>query len=263
MEIREFAERILRSDSLAVKLEPVTEEFTDDHPGDPLHLDWPARPPELQFCLDRRAHRMPKAIGFYQPHCRAVAHHIMANHELQALEVMALVMCAFPDAPADFRRGMIKIMHDEQRHTQLHIDRLEALGMRFGELRVNAYFWKKAGAIENLLEYLACLPLTFEGGNLDHCLEFARRFSSNGDEKGAAVMQQIRTDEIEHLAFGVQWLRRVKSPEITDWDCYVTNLHWPLKPANSRGPIFDRAGRIAAGLDPDFIRKLEELPPRG
>ena len=132
--------------------------------------------------------------------------------------------------------------------------------MHFGDLRVNAYFWKKAGVIETLLEYLACLPLTFEGGNLDHCLEFARRFRTNGDEKGAAVMEQIRTDEIEHLAFGIQWLRRVKSPEISDWDCYVANLHWPLKPANSRGPIFDRDGRVAAGLAPEFIARLESLP---
>jgi hypothetical protein len=50
---------------------------------------------------------MPAAGAFHDPARRAVAHHIMANHELQALEVMAWTLLAFPEAPAAFRRGMV------------------------------------------------------------------------------------------------------------------------------------------------------------
>ena len=36
---------------------------------------------------------------------RGLAHHIMANHELLALEVMGFTLCAFPDAPPEAWRA--------------------------------------------------------------------------------------------------------------------------------------------------------------
>src|SRR5690606_684551 len=122
------------------------------------------------------------------------AHHIMANHELQACEVMALVLCAFPEAPAAFRRGLARIIDDEQRHTRMHVERAAALGLAFGDLPVNAYIWKKAQDYESVLDYLAGLPLTFEGRNLDHTLEFERYFRAAGDRRSAAVMRVIHRD---------------------------------------------------------------------
>ena len=94
----------------------------------------------------------------------------MANHELQALEVMARVALQFPDAPTEFRLGLAKIMQDEQRHTRMHIERAVMLGLRFGDLPVNSYIWQKSSEFECVLDYLATLPLLFEGANLDHTL---------------------------------------------------------------------------------------------
>jgi uncharacterized ferritin-like protein (DUF455 family) len=257
MEIREFAERVLTSDDLAVKLARFEVPVTDADPGRPQRFEKPARPPQLQFAPRRTAPAMPRPGSFADPHKRAVAHHIMANHELQALEVMAWVLCAFPDAPAEFRRGMVKIMEDEQRHTRMHIERAAALGITFGELPVNCYIWKKALAFKSVLDYLAGLPLTFEGANLDHTLEFAEYFRSAGDERGAAIMQAIHRDEIQHVAFGLHWLRRLKRPEDSDWTAYQSHLHWPLRPTKSKGDRFHREPRLAAGMSDEFIDQLE------
>src|SRR5690606_35930910 len=109
MEIRTFAERVLCSESLAEKLRFPAEPFTDDHPGDALHLHSPARPPELRFEDRQRGVKMPHRDALREPRLRARAHHIMANHELQALEVMAQTLCAFPDAPKGFRFGLLKV----------------------------------------------------------------------------------------------------------------------------------------------------------
>ena len=257
MEIREFAERILLSESIEAKLARVDGPVTDNAPGQPLRVDAPARPQNLLFAPRRTAPAMPKPSAFSDPCKRAVAHHIMANHELQALEVMAFVLCAFPDAPKDFRRGMVAVVIDEQRHTQMHCDRAAELGIRFGDLPVNCYIWKKALAFESVLDYVAGLSLTFECRNLDHALEFAEYFRQAGDEQSARLMRVIHNDEIRHVAFGLEWLRKLKPSEQSDWDAYVAHLHWPLRPAKSKGDTFNRGSRLAAGLTEQFIDSVE------
>lgn len=258
MEIRAFAERVLLSESLEEKLRRADSAFTDEDPGEALRPDVPGRPANLKFAPRRHAPPMPKPGAFADPAKRAVAHHIMANHELQACEVMAFILLAFPEAPATFRTGLAKIIDDEQRHTRMHMQRCADLGTPFGDLPVNCYIWKKALDYQSVLDYLAGLPLTFEGRNLDHTVEFADIFESVGDEKSAAVMRAIHRDEIEHVRFGWEWLCRLKPPEQSEWDAWCEHLHWPLRPAKAKGESFQRSARKAAGMSEDFLNRLEQ-----
>lgn len=260
MELRELAERILLNPSLEVKLERVRESLTDEKPGEPIRIGEPARSPELVFAPRRAAPSMPHPSTFVDPRKRAVAHHILANHELQALEVMAWVLLAFPEAPGPFRLGLAKVMADEQRHTRLHAEQGETLGIRFGELPVNCYIWKKAQQFESVLDYLAGLPLTFEGRNLDHTLEFEEYFLAASDERSANIMKAIHHDEIHHVAFGLEWLQRLKPEGQSDWDAYVAHLHWPLRPDKAIGDRFHLEPRLAAGMSPEFIERLRSGP---
>ena len=258
MEIRQFAQRVLESESLEVKLQPPSDQFTDASPGEPIRITEPARPANLKFAPRRTAPAMPKPGAFGDPKKRAVAHHIMANHELQALEVMALVLCAYPEAPNTFRLGLMSVLQDEQRHTRMHMDRVVDLGMEFGELPVNSYIWKKALSFEGIMDFVAGMSLTFEGRNLDHTLEFEDFFRHAGDERSARIMRAIHRDEIKHVRFGLEWLRKLKSPDQSDWDAYQSHLHWPLRAEKAVGDKFHRAPRLAAGMTDDFIDKFEE-----
>jgi uncharacterized ferritin-like protein (DUF455 family) len=257
MELRQLAERILCSPSLDAKLARPDERLTDCAPGEPLRVDLPARPPELRFAGRHEAPAMPAPESFREPGRRAIAHHIMANHELQACEVMAWVLLSFPEAPREFRSGLAGIMQDEQRHTRMHVERAAVLGLRFGDLPVNGYIWNKSQAFANVLDYVAGLPLVFEGRNLDHTLEFEGYFRDVGDEQSAAVMRAIHRDEIQHVRFGLEWLRRLKPPAQSDWEAWQAHLHWPLRPEKARGDMFDRAAREAAGMTDDFIDRLQ------
>ncbi|MCH8829846.1 MAG: ferritin-like domain-containing protein [Planctomycetes bacterium] len=258
MEIRKFAEGILLAETLDEKLQRADVPFADNSPGEVWRIAEPVRPANLQFAPRRAAPAMPRPRGLTQPRNRAIAHHIMANHELQAVEVMAFILCAFPQAPAEFRHGVAKIIDDEQRHTRLHADRAEALGVPFGSLPVNCYIWKKAQSFETPLDYIAGLPLTFEGRNLDHTLEFETLFRDAGDRQSAAVMRIIHRDEIEHVRFGIDWLRKLKPANQSEWEAYCASLKWPLRPSKARGDIFQRDARLAAGLSTEFVDALEK-----
>lgn len=259
MEIREWAWRILVTGSLEEKLQPVREPFTDDVPGTALRIQQPGRPANLKFAPRRTTPAMPAMTAFGDPVKRAIAHHIMANHELQALEVMAWTLLQFPDAPAEFRLGMTRVMADEQKHTRMHVERARMLGLQFGDLPVNCYIWKKAMDFVSLLDYVAGLPLVFEGRNLDHTLEFAAAFEDAGDERSATLMRTIHRDEIEHVRFGIEWLRRLKPEGWSDWQTFVQHLRFPLRAEKAIGDVYQREARLAAGLSADFLRELEML----
>jgi uncharacterized ferritin-like protein (DUF455 family) len=256
MEVRAFAERVLRSAALEDKLRKPDGPFTDDAPGEAVSINDPARMDDLKFAARRTAPAMPKPGALQEESKRAIAHHILANHELQALEVMADVALRFPEAPTEFRLGLARIMQDEQRHTRMHVERAATLGLRFGELPVNSYIWQKSREFESVLDYVATLPLLFEGRNLDHTIEFAGWFEAVGDTRSAALIRTIHRDEIEHVAFGIEWLRKLKPDGLSDWDTFCKHLKWPLRPSKAKGEQFQADARKQAGLSEEFIENL-------
>lgn len=266
MEIREFAERVLLSPPLAEKLAAPATAWTDEKPGAPLRVSEPARTDSLRFAPKGRSAKMPHRSALREARLRAVAHHVMANHELQALEAMAWTLLAFPDAPPPFRAAVADVMLDEQRHAKMHIRRMRVHGLDFGDLPVNGRVWRRSREAEDVLDYVACLPLTFENANLDHTVEFAEAFARAGDLQARDVMLAIHADEIRHVALGVQWLRRLKPASRSDWEVYAERLRPPMRPCHAKGRSFQWGARIEAGMDEDFVHRLASLAsdaPRG
>lgn len=257
MELRDFARTVLEAEDLTIKLAPLCEALTDEQPGPAFRAGGPGRPPGLQYAEGVRA-EVPSCEGMPDPAQRPRILHGLANHELQAAELFAWALLAFPDAPPDFRRGLAGILQDEQRHTRMYIARLEETGSRFGDLPVNFYFWKKAVHIHSPLDFICAMSLTFENANLDHTVDYEEAARRAGDPKTAAVIEQVHRDEIEHVRFGWTWLQRWKGEDESAWDVWRSHLTFPLRPLRARGTVFHRAGREAAGLDAEFIRRLEE-----
>jgi uncharacterized ferritin-like protein (DUF455 family) len=257
MEIRDFAQIVLTSEDLAVKLAPPAGPLTDERPGPAWRAAGPGRPPGLRMD-DLAKLEVPSIEGMPDPAQRPRILHALANHELQAVELFAWALLAFPAAPPEFRRGLLKILQDEQRHTRMYIARVEDNGARFGEFPVSFYFWHKVPEIDSPLAFICAMSLTFENANLDHTVDYGKAARRARDAKTAAVIEQVHRDEIEHVRFGWTWLQRWKDQDESAWEAWNRNLAWPLRPVRARGASFHRAGREAAGLDPDFIRRLEE-----
>lgn len=249
---------MLTSPDPADKLAPPPGPLTDDRPTLPgTPPDWPARRPDLEIVPGKYA-KVPGPDGWPDPEQRRRILHALANHELQATELFALALLRFPDAPAPFRRGLAEIMEDEQRHTRMYVARLEAQGGRLGGYPVSGYFWHKAADLTTPLRFVCAMSLTFENANLDHTLANAELARQCGDDKTAAVIDQVHLDEREHVRFGWRWLRSLKPPGQSMWRTYRDNLVLPLHPGRAAGGKVERASRRAAGLDDDFIDRLAE-----
>lgn len=252
--LRDFALGIVTSPELDVKLRPAPADLVDE-PGEALRLAAPGRDESLRIRPGRQV-KVPPIEGFGDPAQRVRILHALANHELQAAELFAWALLAFADAPAEFRRGLLKILDDEQRHTRMYAARVRALGDELGDFPVTGYFWRKVPDIQTPLDFVCAMSLTWENANLDHTADYAAAARQAGDEKTAAVIEAVGRDEIEHVRFGWMWLQRFKG-EDDAWNAYRRSLSWPLHPARAKGTEFRADRRRAAGLDEEFIRHLE------
>ena len=253
--VRSFAARVVAAETLTEKLAPPPRDLRDDDRGSGEAPETPGRPPELRI-VPGRAAKVPPLTGWpdIAQRCRII--HALANHELQATELFARALLAFPEAPEDLRRDLLSVLRDEQVHTRLHIRRLEALGGRFGDHPVSGLFWHRVVETRSPAEFLAAISLTFENANLDHAPTIAAVARSNGDEETARILDRIAEDEIRHVSVGRRWLEHYAEPGESQWEAYRRVLQWPLHPGRARGTEYHPESRRAAGLDEEFIARL-------
>jgi len=259
---RAYAERVVISAELADKLAPPPEglELADALPA--LRIAGPGRPATLAIVPVKRG-VVPPVEGMRDPSQRARILHALANHELQAIELFAWALLAYPDAPLAFRRGLVAILADEQRHFGFYTQRLAAFGTQFGDHPVTGHFWNKLDHLETPLHFICAMGLTFENANLDFANDYALAARACGDTETARVLEQVHTDEIAHVHFAYAWLRRL-APDEDPWAAYLAHTRPPLGPRRARGKNYDADARRRAGFSPDFIARLADalsFPP--
>ena len=256
--VREFAERVLFGETLTDKLAPPPAAGLEDLARGPALVtpEGPGRPAELRLDPHGVRAEFPGVARIEDEGERGRLLHFFANHELLATELMALVLLKFPDAPAEFRAGVLKTLKEEQMHTKLYMRRMEACGVEFGELPVNGFFWNLVAPMDTPLDYVTRLSLTFEQANLDYARGYSRVFSNAGDPETAGLLDRIYQDEINHVHYGLTWFRKWREGR-SDWKSFCSLMQEPLSAARAKGAFeFNEEGRRAAGLDEEFIREL-------
>lgn len=260
MEMREAAERVLFGRSLDEKLQLPPLEALDTRPGKAIVVpqDGPGRPPELKISEKGVKVKFPGVNRLDRERERGVLMHFLANHELLAAELMALVLLKFPNAPAEYRAGVYEAMREEQMHTMMYLRRMSECGVGFGDLPLNDYFWRMISGVESPLEFVTRLNLTFEQANLDFSKHYAALFRQVGDNGTAAVLEKIYLDEIGHVGHGLKWFRHWKADGLSDWKAFCDLQGFPFSPARAKGVApFNAEGRRVVGFDEEFIAELE------
>ena len=258
VELRAFAERVLFGADIETDKLRDPGVLRDDQPGSSIAGPGaPARPRALRFGqADRPPVKLATAAALEIPEARGQLLHAFANHELLALELMALAILRFPDAPRGWRLGLGATMRDEQRHLRLYIDRMRACGTGLGDVPVSTFFWRCIASVSGPLDFAIRMGLVLEQANLDFAQHHRRLFRELGDDETADVLDTVYADEIRHLRHGLHWFDRLRPDEEDPWSAFETRLAPPLSPARGKGPCFDAEGRAKAGMSPTFIRQM-------
>lgn len=258
MELREFALQILTSESLEKKLY-TPDLLTDRFPGDDFFIDQPVRSPNMQFKRHSKEEKLPTFKDHHSEEKRAICLHRFCGHELLAVEIMAYALLKFPNAPKPFRKGLANTLIEEQRHVRIYKERLEAMGIQFGDLPLYKHFWKHVPYLNCPQNYLSMMSLTFEMANLDFAPLYRDSFLRHHDLESAALMQTIIDDEIGHVSFGVSWMHRMNEDKIDPFSYYQQHLPPLLDAKRAKGFVFQKELRKQAGVPNEWANILENL----
>jgi uncharacterized ferritin-like protein (DUF455 family) len=217
-------------------------------------LEAPGRPSEL-----RVVSKAGKTRGLAAPSGRARALHTFFHHELQAAELMAWAVLAFPETPREFRAGLVRIALDEIRHMRMYAEQIVRLGFRIGDFTVRDWFWERVPRCADPVAFVATMGLGVESANLEHTASFAARFREAGDEEGARVQEQIGREEVGHALFGKHWFEVLRGA--LDFETWRQALPAPLSPILMRGKPLHREARRRAGQTEQFLDELDAWQP--
>ena len=259
MELSVFASKVLFSPSLEDKLSVPTV-LTDGQPLLSVTLPTePARPYALELGRWKSRTRVsfPTQSELNDPVKVGVLLHFFANHELLALELMALALLKFQNAPSAFRLGIAQTMLDEQKHLAAYIRKMKTVGIEFGDIPVNDFFWAQCASMTTPLEYVTRMSMTFEQANLDFASYFRDVLKLVGDHDTASLLQTVLDDEVGHVKHGLTWFRRWKTESVSDWRAFCEALGGELNPARAKGQFFHEEGRLKAGFCDDYIQSLK------
>ncbi len=252
--VERWAWDYIRADSLEGKLSPPPVPTTwEDRPA-ARRLQSPGRPSLL-----RVVSKAEKTRGIGAPSGRARALHTFLHHELQAAELMAWAVLAYPQAPAEFRSGLVRIALDEIRHMHLYAKQIERLGHAVGDFVVRDWFWERVPSCPDPASFVAVMGLGVESANLEHTASYASKFREAGDEEGARVQEIVGLEEIAHVRFGVRWFEIFSGGLV--FEEWRRALPPPLSPMLMRGRPLQRAARLRAGQTDQFLSELEAWQP--
>jgi uncharacterized ferritin-like protein (DUF455 family) len=200
--------------------------------------------------------KFPKVVNFYCDKNKAIALSSFANHELQAIEVMAFALLKFSHISKQQKIEIYQTICEEQKHFQLYCKRIVDLGYQFGDFPLNNFFIKSFSSLGSIDEYYALMALTFETANLDFLIYYRNVFKELGDDKTCEVMDVVYKDEIKHVAIGNSNLTKSilnLKEEKTLWSYYLELLPVQVTPSRSKGKNISIESRLLAGLDQSFI----------
>lgn len=264
MELKDFAERILFDGSLEGKLAAPDSPLTDHQPFNSMVLpNFPARHSDIGGLVKHRTAQLPASSPLPKPAAlgdtkqRGILLHHFANHELLALELIALALLRFPDIGTQARLHLARIAQDEQRHLRMYLKTMRESGVALGDFPLSSFFWDVLHGVDSFAAFVSGMNLTLEQANLDYARYYAQAFARVGDHATAALLTTIHDDELNHVRYGVEFLEQNCPMGESLWEYYQRLLPNPLTPQRAKGLGFSRTSRMDAKMPTPLIDAIE------
>jgi uncharacterized ferritin-like protein (DUF455 family) len=139
--------------------------------------------------------------------------HRECNQEVLSVEIAAQTLVDFPEAAWELRLEIARQCWDETRHARLRFQRLLELGGHKGEFPIINQEWAVVCMLDSLPARLAVQNRTFEAGSLDGLQMAVDSWRRIGDERTAEMTEAILCDEIQHVRFANDWLKRMTAAD--------------------------------------------------
>jgi uncharacterized ferritin-like protein (DUF455 family) len=134
--------------------------------------------------------------------------HRQMNEEVVGLECSARCLSDFPDAEWDLRMWLARQCADEARHGHMFRRLLGRYGGYVGQFPVLNFQYRIITKADTLIGRLTIQNRTFEAGGLDAVSWVADEVRASGDHALADFFDSQLADEILHVRFANEWVRR-------------------------------------------------------
>ncbi len=231
--------------------------------GDPSPPLRPARParPELRPPRD-----MPKRSAAGERGKGALLH-ALAHIELNAIDLAWDIIARFasaepflrqsPGTAAAFCNDWVGVAAEEAGHFELLAQRLDHIGLAYGDLPAHDGLWEAATVTAgDLLARLALVPLVLEARGLDVTPDTVERLRSHGHDDDAAALEVIYHDEIKHVRAGFKWFSRLAEHRGLRAEVAYRELVTRHFKGRVQGP-FNVPARALAGFEEKFYVPLD------
>ncbi len=183
--------------------------------------------------------------------------------ELQALEAAGRTLWDFPDEPWEFKMNMARQCWDEARHVQIIEKLIDHVGGKVGEFPESTFLFEtschddpvlRVTGVNRCLEGLAC----------DAFRSLVDEGKSVGDEVIAQAVDYVLADELTHVRFGSDWVKK-----FTEGDPERARRAKEYQTETDRNFSFGggrqiaREERIEAGFTEQEVDELEAIETEG
>ena len=222
----------------------------------------PARPDRPALVAPSQVPR--RRLG--SPQGRGALLHAVAHIELNAIDLAADMIARFTLHPRiaeedrlDFVSDWSSVCDDESRHFLLLADRLNALGIAYGDHPAHNGLWEAAQSTRNNFPArVAIAPLVLEARGLDVTPGMIQRLKNVGDHESVAILEVIYVEEIGHVAIGVRWFKYLATQQSKTAESYFHGLVKAHFKGQIKSPFNDKA-RTLAGLSRAYYVPLTKI----
>ncbi len=184
--------------------------------------------------------------------------HAIAHIEFNAINLALDAVCRFRDMPQQYYSDWLSVAADEARHFLMLQQRLQQLGVEYGDHPAHNGLWEMAEkTADSCLVRMALVPRVLEARGLDVTPGMMQRLQSVGDAETVAILQIILDEEIGHVTIGSRWFNWCCEQAGKDPGATFLELLRSRYAGTVRGP-FNVDARLLAGFSAEEMAALEE-----